>query len=385
MARKAGKSQWKHDMFETEEADFLKENLSHVPAELVKLIGDRLDSTLMIVASEQQGITLLQHALAETDATSILVLYDPAQYAVARGMDNCLPPSPSLAAWKDDAAKLLSLYRKYRHRIVLVSLAVAQSEPERFWSKVAEHFKITTGEEAAASLQPCAPPWKDWHAILAHQVVATDAAAQALDMELEAAALPLALKNFDSDSIFAEISELTIGQRSAKSEPHTLYAADAAAWKQHPENERELLLGQLSELQAILITNKRTISEQQDIIAKVRDEAKAAGRLVISLQSKLVDDEIKRSSSKNSALSAINMSAHIGQTVHALLNNRAWNSLPALLSQRWRIRILKASGLVDPVWYLEYHKDVANANVDPLKHYMEHGAREGRPPNASYL
>ena len=42
---------------------------------------------------------------------------------------------------------------------------------------------------------------------------------------------------------------------------------------------------------------------------------------------------------------------------------------------------IRASGLFDPAWYLETYPDVAARKVDPLLHYIRHGAREGRDPN----
>ena len=38
------------------------------------------------------------------------------------------------------------------------------------------------------------------------------------------------------------------------------------------------------------------------------------------------------------------------------------------------------SGLFDPVWYLNRYPDVAKADNHPLRHYLTHGAREGRWP-----
>lgn len=36
--------------------------------------------------------------------------------------------------------------------------------------------------------------------------------------------------------------------------------------------------------------------------------------------------------------------------------------------------------LVDPVWYLKTHKDVAEFGMDPILHYCLHGSKEGRDP-----
>ncbi len=43
--------------------------------------------------------------------------------------------------------------------------------------------------------------------------------------------------------------------------------------------------------------------------------------------------------------------------------------------------VIGSSGLFDSAWYLETYPDVAARGVDPLRHYVRHGAREGRDPN----
>ncbi len=41
-------------------------------------------------------------------------------------------------------------------------------------------------------------------------------------------------------------------------------------------------------------------------------------------------------------------------------------------------------GLLDREWYLAAYPDVAAAAVDPLRHYLDFGAAEGRAPNALF-
>lgn len=47
-------------------------------------------------------------------------------------------------------------------------------------------------------------------------------------------------------------------------------------------------------------------------------------------------------------------------------------------SQREIRQLVSASGLFDAQWYLERYPDVAQADLDPLDHFMTHGGREGR-------
>lgn len=52
-------------------------------------------------------------------------------------------------------------------------------------------------------------------------------------------------------------------------------------------------------------------------------------------------------------------------------------------SRRESAEIL-ASGVFSSAWYLARYPDVAAAQVDPLQHYLSHGAREGRDPGPTF-
>jgi len=43
--------------------------------------------------------------------------------------------------------------------------------------------------------------------------------------------------------------------------------------------------------------------------------------------------------------------------------------------------IIKKSGLFDEIYYLKSYPDVRKADIDPIKHYILHGAKEGRDPS----
>ena len=48
------------------------------------------------------------------------------------------------------------------------------------------------------------------------------------------------------------------------------------------------------------------------------------------------------------------------------------------------VRLIRDSGLFDTRWYLETYPDVAARRMDPILHYVRHGAREGRDPNSLF-
>ncbi len=49
--------------------------------------------------------------------------------------------------------------------------------------------------------------------------------------------------------------------------------------------------------------------------------------------------------------------------------------------RRANIKLIAASGLLDSDWYLEQYPDVRAFGIDPLAHYLDYGANEGRDPN----
>jgi glycosyltransferase involved in cell wall biosynthesis len=53
--------------------------------------------------------------------------------------------------------------------------------------------------------------------------------------------------------------------------------------------------------------------------------------------------------------------------------------------REWRAaRLIAGSGLFDGGWYLRNNPDVAAARLDPVRHYVAFGAREGRDPSPSF-
>jgi len=48
------------------------------------------------------------------------------------------------------------------------------------------------------------------------------------------------------------------------------------------------------------------------------------------------------------------------------------------------IEILRKSPLLDPVWYRQTHPDLRHTPIDVARHYLEHGAAEGRNPSPQF-
>lgn len=358
-------------MLDVEAVGSATEKMHHAPDDVVEQIkGDLAPFDIVTIpALGSDGSALLERALDETGDQRVLVVYDPAQWGVARGLAVSQFPSAALETWKTQATSLLSVYRRHRRRVTFAALAGIEADPERFRALLSEHFGLTG---SAALVGPeryqNSSAWKAWHVVLARQAVAADPAASLLDGELEAAALPLAVAAGESDAALAQLDEV---ERER---------ADL-------ETERGLLIRQLSEMQDALLERLRAAEQEQESLTKARREVEAATQFASSLQVRLEQEMLQRpvSTGWDDGYARSESSGYVGDIVATIFQSQGWNILPKKWRRSLQIRILSASGLLDAEWYLQYHPDVAEAKVDPVTHYLIHGAQEGRPPNSNYL
>lgn len=54
------------------------------------------------------------------------------------------------------------------------------------------------------------------------------------------------------------------------------------------------------------------------------------------------------------------------------------------LERAWQVRVIRSSGMFDPAWYLAQNPDVAATGADPARHFLRHGAAEGRDPGPRF-
>ena len=68
-----------------------------------------------------------------------------------------------------------------------------------------------------------------------------------------------------------------------------------------------------------------------------------------------------------------------------LITGAGTSTVRRRLHLMWRAARVKRSGLFDAEWYLRHYTDVAASGIDPLRHYVQFGASEGRAPNPRLL
>ena len=116
-----------------------------------------------------------------------------------------------------------------------------------------------------------------------------------------------------------------------------------------------------------------------------RDEAfgvvaKQAKTVLTALAARV---EAERHKTAQLRRNADDQATEANQAVARLLDEHGRQFLWSRTRLRRRLKLVKRSGLFDAAWYLGHYSDVASSGIDPLRHYVECGAREGRAPNAA--
>jgi hypothetical protein len=138
------------------------------------------------------------------------------------------------------------------------------------------------------------------------------------------------------------------------------------------------LASQVKQVLAVLDTSRHELaarlSEAEQGLKQRTDEIEALRRVAEEKQS-----EIHHERSEAERLRQV-AAAEIGRAA-GLLNGDSSPSYWRRFHLRRQAARLKRSGLFDAEWYLREYADVAKSGMDPLRHYIEFGAKEGRAPN----
>lgn len=99
----------------------------------------------------------------------------------------------------------------------------------------------------------------------------------------------------------------------------------------------------------------------------------------IATLTRLLQEKERRGRSRSTIVQEDSVAAIPGVTGSGFMR-----FLPGRLRIRYQIQQLRKSGIFDPEWYVGYYEDIAKAGVDPYRHFIVHGAAEGRSPNAKW-
>ncbi len=191
-------------------------------------------------------------------------------------------------------------------------------------------------------------------------------------------------------------------RRDAKAQAERLLLSEAKAAALKVRLEGPPLSVQGAEVAADLrgaleaaMVDARAASQRSDALAaRLRErEAELAARtaelartadLLLASEARGLRPRVRlrdlREAAAAAAAAARPVGARVGARLGALAGRAGAGPSPRELSRR--MEELRRSGEFDAEWYLRANLDVALSGMDPLRHYVLHGAREGRPPNA---
>lgn len=184
---------------------------------------------------------------------------------------------------------------------------------------------------------------------------------------------------------------------------------DACRQADEAAHERHLEIAELTKL--LLETEERLAAERalaQDEIARHKEQLEDALGAVGALQRASGEERARHQAQVEDALRTIrSLQGEIEDQRRLVVDYRS--SLDRIHANRyWRVAtslrgLVKAGGgasepvheasdeeliaqsaLFDKEWYLERYPDVRAAGVDPLAHYLSHGANDGRDPSAAF-
>jgi hypothetical protein len=153
--------------------------------------------------------------------------------------------------------------------------------------------------------------------------------------------------------------------------------------------ENEKIIAGLKEHAHLLLTDFKDRQVQIEILEKkTREQYEEIGELQ-NRQKEQINETVRLSrlalerEQETQSLREV-AAKELGRSVVGLIGKRKWPLLPRRLRLKQQMALLERSGLFDREWYLQRYEDVRQSGIDPLRHYAEHGAREGREPNSKF-
>ena len=267
------------------------------------------------------------------------------------------------------------------------TLAAAQGELERMRTELAVQCeraeKAQSGLEAERLGRAAAE-----HAVEMEKAAAAEAAKRHLD-ELARQEARVRAAEAERDQFRAEATRQAETARKTRSELDAERAARATAEQalqkektagaEGAKRHREELARQESRLRAAETERDQLRAEAENSARKLEERFGELARLTRRLR----DVEVQSEQQKHQ-LEAIRKARQatvrlLGRAIVALGRYNPDHPPRAAKLQRLAGR-LKEAGVFDPDWYLERNGDVSAAGLDPVRHYLLYGVREGREP-----
>jgi GT2 family glycosyltransferase len=238
----------------------------------------------------------------------------------------------------------------------------ASADSEAFLSHELRHHSASADDLAA---RPDLSAWvKDTYRALlilerGHDVMESYATLDSVRTEFDAAARLVGNAPFDSE---------TMQQAAYEQNTEQIFAENAAHIKKLERLIAEHAV-RVKKLDQLIATHSERVRKLEHILGSKQAE-------LVFVRKQLAEFE----KIFNSPLQLFVRFIHRLADVPRRLKQR---SIKLLRNKRDRKAIVR-SGLFDAAWYLSQNPDISTSGVEPLTHYLNHGALEGRSPNPQF-
>lgn len=172
---------------------------------------------------------------------------------------------------------------------------------------------------------------------------------------------------------------------------------------------QRLIARERDEARAACETARLQIEENQNQAANALAAAAAAAKDVdakLRVQRRQLEHAMREAASLVSQVGRLDASlqaaracaADSDQRIASITGSLSWRlTSPLRAVKRWlrkqpaenrernaAVAEIRASGVFDASWYLDRNPDVSESGVDPVEHYFDHGALEGRDPGPTF-
>lgn len=361
--------------------------------EVVKWVAARQGIQLVIADSRNAG--LLDFWAERFPETRFLLFYDDLARATAKAFLSGIDPQSFLACWLATNRHFLAFQRRNRQRTILLRTESAIQAPDKMLELLQQQGVSLPLPAPAGTDAPCEELPAE--GLLAGILSAGQPEARLLAGELTASAHPLGITEFPQATTPAALfsqyqqknrleairhhhQQLTEEMAKARAEltqkDRTLLELESQ--RHNLVQENELLLLQLRQVQEELETV--FFQKQQLEIAVQRSEPASPVTVADNPGAGLEHQpEVDAASTAGHT-----PSSGFFKKFRGILSGEAKRKERAKQELAARIQLLRESGLFNEDWYLQRYTDVAKAGIDPLKHYLGHGAAEGRDPSPDF-
>jgi hypothetical protein len=140
------------------------------------------------------------------------------------------------------------------------------------------------------------------------------------------------------------------------------------------EQSRRSQMFEINHLKSALAQKKAETDDYLFQLAKVETEKAEMANVILNLKEHITSLRTQGGT----------LARQIQELVKSLNSRASWSFLPQRFKRSNNQNILNAANIVDAQWYLEQNPDVAAAGFDPVRHYGDHGANEGRSPSPDH-